>query len=65
MRAGWDPKFPGITEIAAAIGGRLPPIFWDGAGVAVNEPWIGDDVLALSCGLIDPLAETSKAHRPS
>ena len=31
-RAGWAPGFVGGKELAAALGGSLAPIFWDGAG---------------------------------
>ncbi|CAM3209174.1 Right handed beta helix domain-containing protein [Sphingomonas antarctica] len=31
-RAGWAPGFVGGKELAAAMGGSLAPIFWDGAG---------------------------------
>jgi parallel beta-helix repeat protein len=30
-RGGWDPNFPGGKELAAAVGGALPPVVWDGA----------------------------------
>jgi parallel beta-helix repeat protein len=39
-RAGWDPQFPGGKEIAAAMGGNFPSIFWDGAGDATKAPTI-------------------------
>lgn len=31
-RAGFAPAMPGGKELAAALGGTLPPIFWDGTG---------------------------------
>ncbi len=31
-RAGWAPGFVGGKELAAAMGGALAPVFWDGAG---------------------------------
>lgn len=31
-RAGFAPAMPGGKELAAALGGSLPPIFWDGTG---------------------------------
>ena len=31
-RAGFAPAMPGGRELAAALGGTLPPIFWDGTG---------------------------------
>lgn len=61
MRAGWDPKFPGGVEIAAAMGGNFPQIFWDGAGGAANAPLILDDVAALSLGLTDLALDPANA----
>src|SRR3546814_12756408 len=34
-KAGYAPKFPGGDQIAAAMGGSIPPILWDGAGDAI------------------------------
>jgi parallel beta-helix repeat protein len=34
-RGGWDPGFPGGKQLAAAVGGALPPVVWDGA-----EAWV-------------------------
>ena len=61
-RAGWDPKFRGGTEIAAAMGGSFPAIFWDGAGGSEYMPIIQDDVAALSLGLKDVIADTATAQ---
>ena len=61
-RAGWDPKFRGGTEIAAAMGGSFPAIFWDGAGGSEYTPVIQDDVPALSLGLKDVAADTATAQ---
>ncbi len=61
-RAGWDPKFRGGTEIAAAMGGSFPAIFWDGAGGSEYMPIIQDDVAALSLGLKDVTADTATAQ---
>jgi parallel beta-helix repeat protein len=61
MRAGWDPKFRGGTEIAAAMGGSFPQIFWDGAGGATSAPIIADTVIAVSLGLSDLGADPSTA----
>jgi parallel beta-helix repeat protein len=60
-RAGWDPKFRGGTEIAAAMGGNFPAIFWDGAGGPAKAPVISDTVPALSLGLTDILADPATA----
>ncbi len=64
MRAGWAPDFPGGKEIAAALGGKLPPIFWDGAGGADYAPYVGDNAPAISLGLTDIAASPADA-RPS
>ena len=61
LRAGWDPKFHGGAEIAAALGGSFPAIFWDGAGGASSAPMIADDVMALSLGLTELGADPSTA----
>lgn len=55
--AGYAPDFDGGAELAAAMGGRIPPIFWDGngTGIIVNE-----DTPIVSMGLTragQPLAE--------
>jgi parallel beta-helix repeat protein len=60
-RAGWDPKFRGGAEIAAAMGGNFPAIFWDGAGGPAKAPVISDSVAALSLGLTDILADPASA----
>lgn len=60
-RAGWDPKFRGGAEIAAAMGGNFPAIFWDGAGGPAKAPVISDTVAALSLGLTDILADPASA----
>ena len=36
-KAGWDPQFRGGKEIAAAMGGSFPAIFWDGAGACADH----------------------------
>lgn len=61
-RAGWDPKFRGGAEIAAAMGGSFPAIFWDGAGGASKAPIVMDSVPALSLGLTDIMADPTTAR---
>jgi parallel beta-helix repeat protein len=61
-RAGWDPKFRGGTEIAAAMGGSFPAIFWDGAGGMGKAPIVMDSVPALSLGLTDITADPATAQ---
>jgi len=61
LRAGWAPDFAGGKEIMAALGGNLPPIFWDGAGGAAHAPQIDDNVAALNLGVTDPAAGLANA----
>lgn len=61
-KAGWDPKFPGSQQIAQALGGSLPPIFWDGAGGDEARPVVADPVPALSLGLADLKAAPESAQ---
>jgi hypothetical protein len=49
-RTGFQPGLPGGAEMAAALGGALPPVLWDGAGSEIS---IADPVTALSLGLAD------------
>lgn len=57
-RAGFAPAMAGGKELAAALGGTLPPIFWDGSGTDIV---IGDEDGALSLGLADPKAGIAAA----
>jgi parallel beta-helix repeat protein len=61
-KAGWDPKFAGGAQIAAALGGSLPPIFWDGAGGEAYKPIVADPVPALSLGMADIKATPDQAQ---
>ena len=56
-KAGYAPAFAGGAEIAAALGGAIPPILWDGAGDAV----VLDTVGVLSLGLPDVTTPQSEA----
>lgn len=58
-RAGFAPAMDGGQELAAALGGSLPPILWDGSG---SEIVIGDDDGAVSLGLADPKAGMAAAR---
>lgn len=49
-RAGFQPAMPGGAQIAAAFGGTLPPVLWDGAGSDIS---VTDHVPALTLGLAD------------
>ena len=57
-RAGLAPSFPGGQELAAAMGGALPPIFWDGTGTAVT---VRETVPTLSLNLPSPGAPVEQA----
>ena len=60
-RTGFQPGLPGGTEMAAAFGGSLPPVLWDGAG---SEIAIEDPVGAMTLGLAD-LSQPREAARPA
>ena len=47
-RAGYAPDFTGGAELAAAVGGILPPVLWDGIGTNIV---VNDEVPVLSLGL--------------
>ncbi len=48
-RAGFEPQLPGGTELAAAFGGSIPPVLWDGTGQDLNL--VVSDAKTLSLGL--------------
>ena len=56
-RTGWEPgpQFPGGKELAAAFGGQLPPVIWDGTGKGIRI----HESPALSLGLASPSADLS------
>ena len=56
-KAGFAPAFAGGAEIAAAMGGAIPPVLWDGTGDAI----VLDDVGVLSLGLPDVTTPQSEA----
>lgn len=49
-RAGYAPGLPGGEQLAAAFGGSIPPILWDGAGDTARLH-VSDDVMVLGMGL--------------
>jgi parallel beta-helix repeat protein len=57
-RAGFAPAMDGGKELAAALGGSLPPILWDGSGERVL---FGDMAGALTLRLSDPKAGIAAA----
>lgn len=50
-RAGWAPGFAGGAELAAALGGALTPIFWDGVGGDAANVHFSDAVPTLSLNI--------------
>ena len=54
-RAGWAPGFIGGNELAAAMGGAIAPIFWDGVGGSDAGVHVSDKVAVLTLGLDEPL----------
>ena len=48
-KSGYAPAFPGGQQIAAAMGGTIPPVLWDGSGDAI----VLDQVGVLSLNLPD------------
>ena len=57
-RDGFAPTFPGGKELAAAMGGALPPVFWDGTGSGVT---VRDSVPVLSLNLASPQTPVEQA----
>jgi parallel beta-helix repeat protein len=49
-RAGYAPGFRGGDQLAAALGGMIPPVLWDGSGDAATLR-VADGVPVLSMGL--------------
>ena len=61
-RAGWKPGFAGGEQLAAAMGGSIAPIFWDGAGGrAATNVQVRDAVPVLTLGLSEPLTPVEQA----
>ncbi|MDZ3831082.1 MAG: parallel beta-helix domain-containing protein [Sphingopyxis sp.] len=59
-KAGYAPAFPGGAEMAAAFGGAIPPVLWDGSGDAIVNEGVG----VLSLNLPDVATPQSEA-KPS
>ncbi|MEI9852723.1 MAG: parallel beta-helix domain-containing protein [Sphingomonas sp.] len=49
-RAGFAPDLPGGAQLAAAFGGSIPPVLWDGTGDA-GQLRVDDDATVLGMGL--------------
>ena len=63
-RAGWAPGFVGGKELAAAMGGTIAPIFWDGVGGSAAGVHVSDKVPVLTLGLTEPQSPLTEA-KPS
>lgn len=62
-RAGWAPGFVGGKELAAAMGGSLTPIFWDGAGGRERaNVQVRDKAGVVSLGLAEALTPVTEAR---
>lgn len=58
-RAGYEPQLPGGAQLAAAFGGMIPPVIWDGSGP--SDTLVVADAKVLSLGLAPGAApETAK-----
>nr|WP_238475394.1 parallel beta-helix domain-containing protein [Sphingomonas cavernae] len=60
-RAGWAPGFEGGEQLAAALGGGIPPVLWDGTGKGKAVVQVREKVPVLSLGLPEPTSPTSDA----
>ncbi len=49
-RSGWKPDFPGGDALAAAVGGAIPSVLWDGTGNNIRV----SNAAVLSLGLAKP-----------
>lgn len=58
IRGGNDPQYEGGAQMAAAFGGALPPVIWDGLG---QTPWVSPEIGILSLGLPKQGADVSQA----
>ena len=62
-RSGYAPGFAGGKELAAAMGGSITPIFWDGAGGATaTNIRVTDRVGVVTLGLAQPLTPIEQAR---
>lgn len=58
-KAGYAPDFEGGKQLAAALGGSLSPILWDGAGSNIQ---VRDQAAVVSLGLADPATPRDQAR---
>lgn len=60
-RSGFQPgpQFPGAAQIAAAFGGRLPPVIWDGGGADII---VSDEVPVMTLGLTEAAQPVTAAQ---
>lgn len=59
-RAGWLPGFAGGKQLAAAMGGTIAPVFWDGVGGPAADIHVDDNVPVLTLGLATPLTPVTE-----
>jgi len=60
-RAGFDPQLPGGDQLAAAFGGSIPPVMWDGTGGSELGLRVADPVPLLNMNLaLGAAVETAK-----
>ncbi|MEP9358799.1 parallel beta-helix domain-containing protein [Sphingomonas sp. KR3-1] len=62
-RAGFAPAMPGGPLLAAAMGGAIPPILWDGTGGSEVRLVVNDNVPVLGLGLA--LGASLETARPA
>ncbi len=58
-RSGFAPKMQGGVAMAAAFGGTLPPVIWDGSGSDIR---VTDPVATITLGLPDTTTPADQAH---
>ncbi len=58
-RSGYAPTMAGGTAMAAAFGGTLPPVIWDGSGSDIR---VTDHVATITLGLPDTTTPADQAH---
>lgn len=61
-RAGWDPGFIGGKQLAAAMGGSLAPIFWDGVGGDRATIRVADTAGVVTLNLPEPTSPVEQAR---
>ena len=60
-RAGYAPQLPGGAQLAAAFGGSIPPVLWDGTGDAATLSVKDAPVLSMGLALGAPVESAKPA----